>query len=363
MPLHPDAELRASALLGSLADEADDALNALAARFSQEADLALAASSLRQYLTPWRAFVKRWKLRRLPGTVYDVPPVVVGLYLYSVYISAAADGIGEGRVRAASGAIHAFFTAAGVTSPTSHPTCRTARRLAAKYLVPRPFRRDAFTSADLARLVGTFGGPVTGLRHLMMCAAVAIMFFGFLRFDDLAEVCVHTDLLIITESHMEIFLPRSKTDQLWKGAWVVVGRVGGAACPVGLTERLLERGAYRCSPSQPQEDVGPLLRVVQYTRTGGRLQRLVGTLAEPVYSNTYSAFAEALAQMCSKAGIPTHITPHSLRIGGNSAAAANGVPAEVHRAHGRCLSPDMVDLYTRRSPDAGIDLTRRMAGR
>ncbi|KXZ41458.1 hypothetical protein GPECTOR_456g360 [Gonium pectorale] len=99
---------------------------------------------------------------------------------------------------------------------------------------------------------------------------------------------------------MEIFHPRSKTDQLRKGAWVVVGRVGGAACPVGLTERLLERGAYRRSPSHPQEDVrlvGPLLRVVQYTRTGGRLQRLVDTLAEPMYSTTYSAFAEALTQM------------------------------------------------------------------
>ncbi|KXZ41969.1 hypothetical protein GPECTOR_233g542 [Gonium pectorale] len=75
-----------------------------------------------------------------------------------------------------------------------------------------------------------------------------------------------------------------------------------------------------------KEDVGPLLRVVQYTRTGGRLQRLVGTLAEPVHSTTYSAFAEALAQMCSEVGTTTHITPHSLRIG---AAAANGVPAET----------------------------------
>ncbi|KXZ42237.1 hypothetical protein GPECTOR_177g232 [Gonium pectorale] len=67
--------------------------------------------------------------------------------------------------------------------------------------------------------------------------------------------------------------------------------------------------------------------------------------------------------MCSEAGITTHITPHSLRIGGNSAAVDNGVPAEVRRAHGRWLLPGMVDLYTRRSPDTGIDLTRRMTGR
>ncbi|KXZ57055.1 hypothetical protein GPECTOR_5000g1282 [Gonium pectorale] len=342
---------------------ADATLRSLAARFSQESDKALAASTLNQYAAPWRAFVAWWRLRRLPGSVYETPPSVVGLYLYSLYLSSSADGVGEGRVRAASGAIHAFFRAAGCESPTSHPACQTARRLAAKHLVPRPFRRDAFTSADLARFVGHFGGRGAGLRHVMMCAAVSVMFFGFLRFDDLAEICVHDDLLIITESHMEIFLPRSKTDQLWDGAWVVVGRLGGPVCPVGLVERLLRQGAYRRSPSHPREDVGPLLRVVQHTRDGGRLQRLVGTLEHPVYSTSYTAFSEALAAMCGEAGIAAHITPHSMRIGGNSTAAANGVPAEVRRAHGRWLSPSMVDLYTRRSPGAGIDLTRRMAER
>ncbi|KXZ48404.1 hypothetical protein GPECTOR_28g811 [Gonium pectorale] len=65
--------------------------------------------------------------------------------------------------------------------------------------------------------------------------------------------------------------------------------------------------------------------------------------------------------MCVEAGISTHSTPHSLRIGGNSGAAANGVPADVRWPHGRWLSPSMVDLCTWRAPDAGINLTRRMA--
>ncbi|KXZ42260.1 hypothetical protein GPECTOR_173g206 [Gonium pectorale] len=217
-----DAKLRVSAVLGPSAAMADATLRSLAARFSQESDKALAASTLNQYAAPWRAFVAWWRLRRLPG---------------------------------------------------------------------------------------------------------------------------------------------SKTDQLWDGAWVVVGRLGGPVYPVGLVERLLRQGAYRRSPSHPREDVGPLLRVVQHTRDGGRLQRLVGTLEHPVYSTSYTAFSEALAAMCVEAGIAAHTTPHSMRIGGNSTAAANGVPAEVRRAHGRWLSPSMVDLYTRRSPGAGIDLTRRMAER
>ena len=127
---------------------------------------------------------------------------------------------------------------------------------------------------------------------------------------------------MFTPSHLEVFVPRSKTDQLWQGSWVVVGRTGSPLCPVDLVERLLAAGGYRTEPSCPGEDVGPLLRTVQWTNTGGRLQRLVGTATNPVAAMSYSAFRARLQRMCLEADIPGHITPHSMRIGGNNEAAA-----------------------------------------
>ena len=349
-----------TALLGPAAATADREVLALAQQFVAAAGSSLAATTQGQYEQPWQAFLRWWQDRRLPGTVYDTPPALVGLYLFAIYRSAQEDSVGPGRVRLASAAIHHHFSAIGRPSPTEHPLGGVARALASRHLVPQQRRRDAFTATHLATFLGKFGGGDADLLQLMMCTAVALGFFAFLRYDDLAEVCVHSDLLLLTPSHLEVFLPRSKTDQRWQGSWVVVGRTGTPLCPVALVERLLAAGGYRTTPSGPDEDVGPLLRTVQHTSAGGRLQRLVGTAQQPVRAMSYTAFRERLTRMCLAARIPEHITPHSLRIGGNSEAAARGVPAELRMAHGRWLSPQMVALYTRREPAAAIDLARRL---
>ncbi|EFJ39531.1 hypothetical protein VOLCADRAFT_100854 [Volvox carteri f. nagariensis] len=130
------------------------------------------------------------------------------------------------------------------TAPVLHrkQPARSADDEKEKRLHGRPLQRDALEPEDIAALARLVEGPEVRLDYLMMVAAVAIMFAGFFRFDDAAEICVHVDLLLISASHMEIFIPRSKTDQLMRGHWVVIARSGGPCCPVGLTERLLELG-------------------------------------------------------------------------------------------------------------------------
>ena len=46
-----------------------------------------------------------------------------------------------------------------------------------------------------------------------------------------------------------------------------------------------------------------------------------------------------------------------MRIGGNSAAAAHGVSEEARKAHGCWKSDEMVQLYTRRSEEAALEVT------
>ena len=64
--------------------------------------------------------------------------------------------------------------------------------------------------------------------------------------------------------------------------------------------------------------------------------------------------------MCSVIGIDRGIMPHSMRIGGNSAAAAHGVSEEARKAHGRWKSGEMVQLYTRRNEDAALEVSRNL---
>ena len=64
--------------------------------------------------------------------------------------------------------------------------------------------------------------------------------------------------------------------------------------------------------------------------------------------------------MCDAVGIDSGIMPHSMRIGGNSAAADHGVSEEARKAHGRWKSDEMVQLYTRRGEEAALEVTRNL---
>ncbi|EFJ40565.1 hypothetical protein VOLCADRAFT_108094 [Volvox carteri f. nagariensis] len=154
------------------------------------------------------------------------------------------------------------------TCCSEQTACTIICTFAEKWLHGRPLQCDALEPDDIVALASLVEGPEARLDYLMMVAAVAIMFAGFFQFDDAVETCMHEDLLLISTSHMEIFIPRSKTDQLMCGHRVVIARSGGPCCPVGLTQHLPELGGYRRRPVSADEDMGPLLRPVQWTQRG-----------------------------------------------------------------------------------------------
>eukprot|EP00198_Chlamydomonas_reinhardtii_P013747 XP_001703084.1 predicted protein [Chlamydomonas reinhardtii] len=295
-PMHTtELGLRARALLpGSHA--ADTECQALAAQLAEEAPLSRRPATHSQYGGPWRSFLAC-------------------------------------RVDVAGKAIAFHYSLAGLPNPAAAESCANVRATAARRLQVQRLHREAMSAADLAAVLCAHAGPGAPLLRLMMATTVALMFYGFLRFDDMAEVSVHADLLLITPRHMAIFIPRSKTDVAMDGQWVHIARLPhlGGFCPVALTERLLRQGAYRRLPAAADEDVGPLLRTVQYTAAGGRLQRLVGTRASPVFSMSYGAFRSNFLARLREAGVSGNIKPHSMRIGGNSAAADAGVPASLRQ--------------------------------
>ncbi|EFJ46156.1 hypothetical protein VOLCADRAFT_105719 [Volvox carteri f. nagariensis] len=308
-----DLDARAEALLVALGAEADAELS-LATQFAQVAGQTLAPRTSNDYARSWEPFREWWVARRLPGSIYDTPGELVALYLLSLLNSSKEDKVGPGRVRTASAAISSYFRLAGRAPPTEHPACSIVRDLAEKQLQGRKLERDALEPADVTVLARLVGGPEPPLDLLMTVTAIVVMFAGFFRFDDAAEISVHEDLLVITATGMDVFIPRSKTDQQRRGHWVPIARVGGAVCPVGLTERLLTLGGYKRRPDTPDEDVGPLLRPVQWKGPGG----------------------------------------------GNSTAADRGVPADLHKAHGRWRSDAMVQHYTWRDGEAKLSVSRSL---
>lgn len=121
-------------------------------------------------------------------------------------------------------------------------------------------------------------------------------------------------------NHMNVKIPKSKTDQEQKGRWIVVDRTFGAACPVRCMEEWLELSA-----EDGREELF-------YGAHGGKL--------------TAAAVGQLVKKVAELASLTGRFTGHSLRIGGATAALKGGLSIDQIRSVGDWKS-DAVLLYLR----------------
>jgi hypothetical protein len=338
------------AILGSPGAASDPELLRLAANLAISAQEGVREpATLAKYAPAWKQFAAWVAGRRQYASAFDVPGNVVALYLWHLFETSQGDKIGPSRVLTASHAIAFNFKLHGLPAVTAHPLCGVVRELADRKLHGTAVNKDPIDAADFTALLTIYAGPAANLMDLMHVTAFLVMYAGFLRYDEIAEVCVHSDMLKICSTHMDVFIPRSKTDQHWEGKWVSIARVGGKLCPVGLVERLLTAGGYVRTPPLASSDVGPLVRPLVRTKTGHCLKQYLGTLSQPIMSTSYDRLRQRMRDMCTVAGVTKHITMHSMRIGGVTAAAEKGVPDRLLMKHGRWVSEFVKNHYIQES--------------
>jgi hypothetical protein len=227
-----------------------------------------------------------------------------------------------------SGAVFFFQTLAGLFSPTSHPLVGLAREIARGTKVAGLNQKWPFLASQIRRIISAWAGPSAFLHHLMKATAITVCFVAFLRADSLLSLQIE-NIRFVGQSHMELFLERSKTDQYREGAWTFVARVGGPFCPVGLVERLVALARY----SGP----GPLIRSVVVTR-----DRVYAKATAPAYTTLLGWFKEAALMLKLD---PKLYGTHSDRRGGATGAAATDVPDRLFKQHGHWRSERAKDLY------------------
>lgn len=292
----------------------------------------------------------------------------VAMYLAYVLQHAKARGVGPSPVLHASAGISCYFavTWPELPDPTAGQMCAGARAAAHRLLTGNTVKlqRSPMQPEHVHTLVAhhLMGSEPCTLAIRMAVTAAVVSFAGFLRPSDVRSILVHEDLLRFHPTHMDIFLCRSKTDQQWEGEWVTIAALPDSpCCPVQLLQDLLTAGAYQRTPAAPDQDVGPLLRAVYAPREGPqRLRQVTGTLANPIPALAATTYAAHFKEACEAAGLPQDILPHSGRIGGASAAAANNVQDRLFMRQGRWRSETSKNLYTRETLEHRLQVSRNL---
>jgi hypothetical protein len=266
-------------------------------------------------------------------------PLLVALYMTQLLRSARSPA----PILSFSAAVYFFHTLAGHPSPTDHPLVGLAREIARRTRVAGQNKKQPLLASQIRQILTAWAGPHASLHHLMKATVITTCFVAFLRADSLLTL-QWEDVRFVGQSHMELFLERSKTDQYREGAWTLVARIGGPFCPVALVERLITLGQY-AGP-------GPLIRSVVVTRD----RQYVKDKAPP-YSTLLQWFKEAAIFL----GLdPDLYGTHSGCRGGATGAAATDVPDRLFKQHGHWRSERAKDLYVVDRLPARLSVTRNL---
>ena len=214
---------------------------------------------------------------------------------------------------------------------------------AAQRICPRNFNRKDPIAVDEMRRVYDYLAPGVAMVNKRLWAMAALMFGGFLRYDEVSGVRLRD--ITFHDDHVKIFLPRSKVDALREGDCVRVAETKVVACPVGALRAYLDRAEAK----RGEEFV---FRRVIHTKQGGKLS----PVNKPV---TYSSVRRELRRVLMAVGLdPRRFGLHSMRAGGASKAANAGVEDRLFQRHGRWKSSKSKNSYVRDNIDRMLSVSR-----
>ena len=218
---------------------------------------------------------------------------------------------------------------AGVPSPTDNPTVAAVRLASKRILGTAILNRKEPISSNLIQDIAqsNLDNPV----ELRNATLYVLCFTGFLRFDDVSRI--RRSYISFHEGHVAIRVHKSKNDQLRKGDKVVISELPSPACPVKLLVRYLK--TLQIPPTSGELIFKPI------SKGKGECK-----LVSPDKSISYSCIREAFRRDLKRIGIdPAKYGLHSLRSGGATSAAKNGITDRVFQRHGHWKSAQAKNTY------------------
>ena len=208
---------------------------------------------------------------------------------------------------------------------------------AAKRRLAKPVNKKEPMTVDLLQQMYTHmyvENDVMNQRFICICL---LSYAGFLRSAEVlklrrSDVCINS-------SYLSVFIESSKTDKFREGAWVLIAKTGTQLCPVVNLQKYLTWTDF------PSESEFYLFRRLSSTKCGRRLRQENKFLSYSTFRELFLSAFKPHVRDISKYCL------HSLRAGGATAAANNGIPDRLFKRHGRWLSETAKDGYVKNSVD------------
>ena len=210
-------------------------------------------------------------------------------------------------------------------------------------IVGKPtIKKDPVTPDMLKHLVLKLSSTPS-LKEVRPVSLCLTAYEGFLRFDELSSIlCCDINIL---DSHLEIFLEKSKTDQFRDGHWIPISRTGKITCPVEALLSYIKVGGIDL---KEELLVYRAINSAKNTKTPLQRRGLIYTRVRELVIECFIDFPKV------------NIGVHSLRAGGGSAAANEGVKDRLFKRHGRWVSENAKDGYVKDSMSERLSVTKSL---
>lgn len=301
-------------------DLKSDELKSLTASLPSVVEAAFSNSTNTKYSRGWRNWLA-WASKNQEVNPVPADPFYVALYLNSILQNNGT----KGALTDSFYGIRWGHHISGLFSPTDHPFLQVVFEGCKRSSNNKPRqKKDPITSDMIKEWVNAYGDEenLPKLRFLLICV---LGFTGFMRIDEILKVQLKH--LKFTVSHLEITLEKSKTDQLREGNIIYISKLDSKYCPVKILKRFMSLAKFDI-----HRDVNAFLICrLHKTNKGHSASRELGI----AYSRAREIFKEHISQFDTEG---RNFGLHSLRSGGASAAAQNGVSDRLISKHGRWVS-------------------------
>ena len=278
------------------------------------------------YFSQWES----WAVNFNEITPFPAESIYVSLYLTSLIQENKSYSVIESTLFA----IKHYHVFAGAIDPTCNALVNYIAEAAKRMNNRQTKKKEPLLFEHLTKIFENIGKKESTLLDFRNFTLMVVSFAGFLRYSEVSNLTLGD--IVFEPTFMRLFIEQSKTDQYREGHWVFIAKTVSEICPVKTLNMYITRAGIELHDEF-------LFRGLSFFKSKG-----IHKLRKKNKPISYSTARLHVLDLIKGIGLNEKLFGlHSLRSGGATEAARNGVPDRLFQNHGRWKSEKIKDGYVR----------------